>query len=100
MGMTSELAGIRKHLKRTKTLAQLETLSASLYAIADSEVTITSTGFEGGSASGQARSYSKADILNLVEDLIAELDPPAGDELPMARRLMVHADWSGSQAQV
>jgi hypothetical protein len=100
MGMTSELAGIRKHLKRTKTLAQLEILSASLYAIADSEVTITSTGFEGGSASGQARSYSKADILNLVEDLIAELDPPAGDELPMARRLMVHADWSGSQAQV
>ena len=98
--MTSELAGIRKHLKRTKTLAQLETLSASLYAIADSEVTITSTGFEGGSASGQARSYSKADILNLVEDLIAELDPPAGDELPMARRLMIHADWSGSQAQV
>ena len=98
--MTSELAGIRKHLKRTKTLAQLEILSASLYAIADSEVTITSTGFEGGSASGQARSYSKADILNLVEDLIAELDPPAGDELPMARRLMVHADWSGSQAQV
>ena len=98
--MTSELAGIRKHLKRTKTLAQFEILSASLYAIADSEVTITSTGFEGGSASGQARSYSKADILNLVEDLIAELDPPAGDELPMARRLMVHADWSGSQAQV
>jgi hypothetical protein len=98
--MTSELAGIRKYLKRTKTLAQLEILSASLYAIADSEVTITSTGFEGGSASGQARSYSKADILNLVEDLIAELDPPAGDELPMARRLMVHADWSGSQAQV
>jgi hypothetical protein len=98
--MTSELAGIRKHLKRTKSLTQLETLAVDLFSIADSEVTITSTGFEGGSASGQARSYSKADILNLVEDLIAELDPPTGDELPMARRLMVHADWSGSQAQV
>jgi hypothetical protein len=98
--MTSELAGIRKHLKRTKSLTQLEALAVDLFSIADSEVTITSTGFEGGSASGQARSYSKADILNLVEDLIAELDPPAGDELPMARRLMVHADWSGSQAQV
>jgi hypothetical protein len=98
--MTSELAGIRKHLKRTKSLTQLEALAVDLFSIADSEVTITSTGFEGGSASGQARSYSKADILNLVEDLIAELDPPTGDELPMARRLMVHADWSGSQAQV
>jgi hypothetical protein len=98
--MTSELAGIRKYLKRTKTLSQLEVLSNDLYAIADSEVIITNAGFEGGSTSGQARKYSKGDILNIVEDLIAELDPPAGDELPMARRLMVHADWSGSQAQV
>jgi hypothetical protein len=72
--MTSELAGIRKYLKRTKTLSQLEVLSNDLYAIADSEVIITNAGFEGGST--------------------------AGDELPMARRLMVHADWSGSQAQV
>lgn len=98
--MTSELAGIRKHLKRTKSLTQLEALAVDLFSIADSEVTITSTGFEGGSASGQARSYSKADILNIVEDLIAELTPTTDDELPMARRLMVHADWSGSQAQV
>jgi hypothetical protein len=100
MGMTSELAGIRKYLKRTKSLAQLQTLADELYSIADSEVTITSTGFEGGSTSGQARKYSKADILDVVEDLISELTPGSGDELPMARRLMVHADWSGSQAQV
>lgn len=98
--MTSELAGIRKHLKRTKTLAQLQTMSAELFAIADSEVVITSTGFEGGSASGQARKYSKGDILNVVEDLIAELTPLEGDALPMARSAMVHADWSGSQARV
>ena len=97
--MTSELAGIRKHLKRTKTLAQLETLSASLYAIADSEVTITSTGFEGGSASGQARSYSKADILNLVEDLIAELDPPT-DPVKAPGAGMVYADYSSNLASV
>jgi hypothetical protein len=47
--MTSELAGIRKYLKRTKTLSQLEVLSNDLYAIADSEVIITNAGFEGGS---------------------------------------------------
>ena len=91
--MTSELAGIRKHLKRTKTLAQLETLSASLYAIADSEVIITNAGFEGGSTSGQARKYSKGDILNIVEDLIAELDPPS-DPVKTSGAGMIYADYS------
>jgi hypothetical protein len=91
--MTSELAGIRKHLRRTKTLYQLQAMAEELYAIADSEVVITSTGFEGGSASGTARSYSKADILNLVEDLIEDLDP--SDDPPKARSAgMVYADWS------
>jgi hypothetical protein len=91
--MTSELAGIRKYLRRTKTLEQLQTMADALYAIADSEVVITSTGFESGSASGTARSYSKADILNLVEDMIEDLAP--SDEPPKARSVgMVYADWS------
>jgi hypothetical protein len=91
--MTSELAGIRKYLKRTKTLTQLLTLSDDLYAIADSEVIITNAGFEGGSTSGQARKYSKGDILNIVEDLIAELDPPA-DAVKASGAGMVYADYS------
>jgi hypothetical protein len=98
--MTTELAGIRKFLKRTKTLAELQAMATALFASAESEVTITSTGFEGGSTSGQAKRYSKADILNLVEDLITELTPTAGDEAPMARSAMVFADWSGVQARV
>jgi hypothetical protein len=93
MGMTSELAGIRKYLKRTKSLAQLQTLADDLYSIADSEVTITSTGFEGGSTSGQARKYSKADILNLVEDLIEDLAPSAEPTIVRSAG-MVYADWS------
>lgn len=97
--MTSELAGIRKHLKRTKTLAQLKTLADSLYSIADSEVIITSTGFEGGTASGQARSYSKADILNLVEDLITELEPPT-DTVKASGVGMVYADYSEALARL
>jgi hypothetical protein len=52
--MTTELAGIRKFLKRTKTLSDLQTMATALFASAESEVTITSTGFEGGSTSGQA----------------------------------------------
>jgi hypothetical protein len=91
--MTSELAGIRKYLKRTKTLSQLLKLADDLYAIADSEVVITNAGFEGGSTSGQARKYSKGDILNIVEDLIAELDPPA-DAVKASGAGMVYADYS------
>ena len=97
--MTSELAGIRKYLKRTKSLAQLQTLADELYSIADSEVVITSTGFEGGSTSGQARTYSKASVLNLVEDLIGELDPTE-EPIKVANAGMVYADFSDSRASV
>jgi hypothetical protein len=91
--MTSELAGIRKYLKRTKSLTQLQTLADDLYSIADSEVIITSTGFEGGSASGQARKYSKGDILNIVEDLIEEL-MPSEEPIKVRSAGMVYGDYS------
>ena len=91
--MTSELAGIRKFLKRTKTLAELQAMATALFASAESEVVITSTGFEGGSTSGQAKRYSKADILNLVEDLIEDLAPSA-EPTKVRSAGMVYADWS------
>ena len=91
--MTSELAGIRKYLKRTKTLGDLQSMADSLYEISESEVVITSSGFEGGSASGQARRYSKADILNIVEDLIEDLAPSA-DIVKTRSAGMVYADFS------
>jgi hypothetical protein len=97
--MTSELAGIRKHLKRTKTLAQLKALADELYAIADSEVVITSTGFEGGSASGQARKYSKGDILNIVEDMIEDMEPSV-EPAKVRSAGMVYADWSEAPARI
>jgi hypothetical protein len=97
--MTSELAGIRKFLKRTKTLAQLQEMATALFAIADSEVVITSTGFEGGSASGQARKYSKGDILNIVEDLIEDLAPSA-EPAKVRSAGMVYADWSEAPARL
>lgn len=91
--MTSELAGIRKYLKRTRNLAQLQTMADKLFVESESTVTITSTGFEGGSASGQAKQYSTADILNIVEDLITELAPPA-ETVKTAGAGMVYADYS------
>jgi hypothetical protein len=97
--MTTELAGIRKFLKRTRSLTQLQTMAEALFASAESEVTITSTGFEGGSTSGQAKRYSKADILNLVEDLIAEL-APAAEPTKVLSAGMVYADWSEAPARL
>jgi hypothetical protein len=97
--MTSELAGIRKFLKRTKTLTQLQTMATTLFASAESEVVITSTGFEGGSTSGQAKRYSKADILNLVEDLIEDLAPSA-EPTKVRAAGMVYADWSEAPARL
>jgi hypothetical protein len=97
--MTSELAGIRKYLKRTKNLSQLKKLADELYTIADSEVVITNAGFEGGSTSGQARRYSKADMLNIVEDLIAQIDPTTvATQVRSAG--MVYADYSESLARL
>jgi hypothetical protein len=97
--MTSELAGIRKFLKRTKTLSELQTMATALFASAESEVVITSTGFEGGSTSGQAKRYSKADILNLVEDLIEDLAPSA-EPTKVRSAGMVYADWSEAPARL
>jgi hypothetical protein len=97
--MTSELAGIRKFLKRTKTLAELQAMATALFASAESEVVITSTGFEGGSTSGQAKRYSKADILNLVEDLIEDLAPSA-EPTKVRSAGMVYADWSEAPARL
>jgi hypothetical protein len=97
--MTSELAGIRKFLKRTKTLSELQTMANALFASAESEVVITSTGFEGGSTSGQAKRYSKADILNLVEDLIEDLAPSA-EPTKVRSAGMVYADWSEAPARL
>jgi hypothetical protein len=97
--MTSELAGIRKFLKRTKTLSELQTMATALFASAESEVVITSTGFEGGSTSGQAKRYSRADILNLVEDLIEDLAPSA-EPTKVRSAGMVYADWSEAPARL
>ena len=91
--MTSELAGIRKYLRRTKTLGDLQTMADALYTSSESEVIITSSGFEGGSASGTAKRYSKADILNIVEDLIEDLAPSA-DIVKTRSAGMVYADYS------
>jgi hypothetical protein len=68
-------------------------MATALFASAESEVVITSTGFEGGSTSGQAKRYSKADILNLVEDLIEDLAPSA-EPTKVRSAGMVYADWS------
>lgn len=92
--MASEVEGLRKYLSRTKTAAELKTYADQLFAQADELVVLTSQGFEGGSHAGQVQKYSRAEILDVVEDLIREKDPAIADAPP--RRSMIAADWSGS----
>lgn len=75
MADQSKLAGLRKYLRRNKTKTQLATLADSLYTAdaATLETALTSAGFEGGSASGVLRGIDRYDLLNVVEDLHAEM---------------------------
>lgn len=92
------LEGIRKYLSRTQTLDQLKEYAQQLFTQADELVVLTSQGFEGGTHSGQVQKYNRAEILDIVEDLIREKDPDIADAPP--RRAMVISDWSGSIAQL
>jgi len=75
MGDASKLAGLRKYIRRNNSLSQLATLATALYSVdtATLETALTSAGFEGGSASGQLRGIDRFDLLNIVEDLHAEM---------------------------
>lgn len=96
--MASPLSGLRKYLYRTQTLEQLKAYADQLFKQADEVVVLTSQGFEGGSNAGQVQKYDRAEVLDVVEDLIREKDDSIADAPP--RRAMIAADWSGSIAQL
>jgi hypothetical protein len=73
MDSTEGLVGITKYLRRTKSKQDLKTLANQLFEIAQNEVIFVSGNFEGASGSAQVRSYDKAQVLNVVEDLITEM---------------------------
>ena len=90
MDENQKIRGIKKFLRRTKTLSELEDLAITCAATATEEVVITSIGTEGSSSSGQV-SFPKWLLLNCIEDLI--------EEDGNGRQLMTYADFSGCHSQ-
>jgi len=86
----SKIRGIKKFLRRTKTISELEALAITCAATATEEVVITSIGTEGSSSSGQV-SFPKWLLLNCIEDLISE------DE--NGRQLMTYVNYRGLPSQ-
>jgi hypothetical protein len=82
--------GIKRFLARTQTLAQLKEISAKAHAAVlagEDMVAITSSGFDGGSGSGQLV-VSAAVIGEVCEGLIADQE---GDAAPR-RDIFTRAD--------
>lgn len=90
MDDNSKIRGIKKFLRRTKTISELEALAITCAATATEEVVITSIGTEGSSSSGQV-SFPKWLLLNCIEDLISE------DE--NGRQLMTYVNYRGLPSQ-
>ena len=73
--------GLKRFLSRTQTIAEIKAISAKAHAAilaGEDMVAITSSGFDGGSGSGQLV-VSAAVIGEVCEDLIAERE---GDAAP------------------
>jgi len=82
----SKIRGIKKFLRRTKTIGELEDLAITCAVTATEEVTITSISTEGSSTSGQV-TFPKWLLLNCIEDLI--------EEDGNGRQLMNYGSYSG-----
>lgn len=81
-----KIRGIKKFLRRTKTIDELENLAITCAETATDEVTIISISTEGSSTSGQV-TFPKWLLLNCIEDLI--------EEEGNGRQLMSYGDYSG-----
>jgi hypothetical protein len=69
-----KISGVKSYLRRTKAVAELQTLADAAFLSASEEVTITSISGDGTASSGQV-SFPKWLLLQALEELIAELDP-------------------------
>lgn len=81
---------IKQYMRRKWSVTKLQTEADALFLMATEEVTITSQGFEGGTASGQI-SFPKILTLQAIEELLLELDP---DNTPKPAGGSVHPDFS------
>jgi hypothetical protein len=86
-----DTGGIFRFLARTKTLAEIKALSAQCHAAilaGEDTVAITSSGFEGGTSTGQLI-VSAVDVGRVCEDIIEQTEGA-----PITRKAWVRADLS------
>lgn len=90
-----KLSTVKQYMRRkySGNVAKLKRDADDLFDLATEEVTITSSGFEGGNTSGQV-SFPKILLLQAIEELILELDPT---NTPKAVTGPVHPDFSNRQ---
>jgi hypothetical protein len=66
-----DISGIKRYLRRTKSVSELEDLADACYSEATETVTITSISSEGTSSSGQVN-FPKAQLLQAIEEVLEE----------------------------
>lgn len=89
MASAQDLITVKQYIRRNWSVAKMKAEADKVFECATEEVTITSTGFEGGTTGGQMN-FRKMTLLQALEELIMELDPSA----PREGSGTVHPDFS------
>lgn len=90
-------AGIKRYLRRTKSIEELKAIADSCFGKATEEVVILNTSAEGGSAGGEV-SMPAGILLLAVEEVLAELGevPLRADGTMIGRQLGTRPDYSST----
>jgi hypothetical protein len=88
-------AGVKKYLRRTKSVEELKALADSCFGKAVEEVIIINTAADGGSAGGEV-SMPAGILLNAIEEVLADLGevPLRADGTIIGRQLGTRPDFS------
>jgi hypothetical protein len=94
-------AGVKKYLRRTKSIEELKALADACFGKAVEEVVILNTAAEGGSAGGEV-SMPAGILLNAIEEVLAELGevPLRSDGTMIGRQLGTRPDFSGARFSI
>ena len=87
-------AGVKRYLRRTKSVEELKALADACFGKAIEEVVIINTAAEGGSAGGEV-SMPAGILLNAVEEVLLDMGvvPTDANGMIISRQLCTKADW-------
>lgn len=101
------LDAIRRYLRRTKTLTQLQTLADALIStdVDEIETVFVNVGFSSSNASALLRGVDRFDVLGVVEELISEMvnagvtSWTAAESAENFAQIFKGGDYSGTNAR-